>query len=192
MILLLKYSAVMKCECFAQLSVAAALARKLFLLLFLCCHILTPPVSALHLSGQWEARSFYKFLTKFGFQQTRSNDKVETQGYIYGNITGTRNKGTKDAPRRDARVQLVVLDSEYFAGFFSKRTPPALNGTCSEMFRDVDRIAWDERCLPNGKEDFLRGVPCPLGRLCDEETSEGDVEEGFQFTYHVQDIYQPR
>ena len=74
--------------------------------------------------------------------------------------------------------------------FLIPNAPTILFGVVA---RRIDKIAWDERCNTAGTEDFVRGVPCPPGRLCaEEEGAPGAVMKGAQFTYRVEDTNQPR
>jgi len=106
------------------------------------------------------------------------------QGYIYGNVTSQGNV--------TGCAAFVVLDSEYFAEFFSNRLQPRPRA-CPAMFDKLKQIMWDEHCNKNGFGDFLRVIPCRWNELCDEEkTDPSQVITGHQFTYYVRDTYQPR
>lgn len=150
-------------------------------LLYLC---LFDRGEGLHLHGQWQSDKFFKFLGRFGFQQTNTHEKSETQGYIYGNLT------SKDDVKH--KITFVVVDSEYFLYFFGNRSESKRNDACSAMFKKIDLIAWDRTCNSGGQEDFLRRIPCARDGLCDEEDDPKWVIPGFQFTYRVQDTRQPR
>ena len=141
-------------------------------------------VDSVHLKGRWQTSRFFKFLAKFGFQQTNMHDKENTQGYIYGNITSPNNV-TMD-------VQLVLVDSEYFLEYYGNVTTANKNKACPAMFHKIDTIAWDYDCNPQGREDFLRRIPCPKGHLCKDEDSPERVVRGMQFTYFIQDTAQAR
>ncbi|XP_067943576.1 integral membrane protein GPR180-like isoform X2 [Watersipora subatra] len=166
--------------------------RRLFLLIlyFLLLDDLTfllAPVEALHLQGTFESKDFLLFLAKFGVQKVDSNEVKSTSGYIYGNITS---RGENSLAEWD--MYLVVLDSDYFVQFYSQRHYNSPD-RCSVMFSDVDTIAWDKFCFPRGQEDFLRRIPCPVGRLCTEELANpASVIAGNQFTYRIIDKNQPR
>ena len=149
---------------------------------------LTTPSDSLHLEGVWHSEEeFFKFLTRFGFQQTFDDDKSNTEGYIYGNITLLE-------PHNDTRPtsELVVVDSEYFLDFYGNKNVES--GVCPAMFRKIDTKAWDPICnpLPGGKEDFLRPLPCPVGLPCINGTQADWLIPGYQFTYKVDDILKPR
>ena len=157
-----------------------SVVRNMFILILLniAC------VDCLHLQGTWKSGDFYKFLAKFGFQKTSEHDKLNTQGYIYGNISTSENYTSV--------MTLVVVDSEYFLQFYGNRSAQPRTNACPAMFGKIKRIAWDYTCNPTGREDFLRRVPCPLGKRCADEDSPERVVPGYQFTYAVQDINQPR
>ena len=139
---------------------------------------------ALHLTGSWRSGKFFKFLAKFGFQQTDLHDKENTQGYIYGNIT------SKEHFNSD--ITFVVVDSEYFTEYYGNRTLMPRSAACPAMLKKVSTIAWDETCNIDGVEDFLRKIPCPKNQLCLDEDEPSRVISGQQFTYAVQDTHQPR
>ena len=136
------------------------------------------------MQGSWKSSEFYKFLAKFGFQKTTEHDKLNTQGYIYGNIT------TKD--NSSSELTLVVVDSEYFLQFYGNRSVLPRTDACPAMFDKIEKIAWDRTCNPAGREDFLRKIPCSIGKRCIDEDMPDRVVPGYQFTYAVQDINQPR
>ena len=157
-----------------------SLLRAVFIFIFVNATCL----DCLHLQGTWKSGDFYKFLAKFGFQKTSEHDKLNTQGYIYGNIS-TKENFTTD-------MTLVVVDSEYFLQFYGNRSVQPRANACPAMFGKIEKIAWDYSCNPTGREDFLRRVPCPQGKRCVDEDNADRVVHGYQFTYAVQDINQPR
>ncbi len=169
------------CSMFSPVSSVCSVLKTTVILL-ICSSIF---VDSLHIQGSWHSRDFFKFLAKFGFQKTNEHDKLNTQGYIYGNIT------TKDNFTTD--ITFVVVDSEYFLQYYGNRSVQPRTEACPSMFGKINNIAWDYPCNTAGREDFLRKVPCPHGKLCvDEETTPERVVPGHQFTYAVQDINQPR
>ena len=141
-------------------------------------------VLPLHLKGTWKNDQFYFFLAKFGFQQTDMHDTVNTQGYIYGNVTSKSHPSTP--------LTLTVVDSEYFLQYYGNRSRTPLNKACSSMFNKIKTIAWDPKCYRDGREDFTRRIPCPVGKLCFDEDNPNHVVKGYQFTYAVEDTRQPR
>ena len=153
----------------------------------LCIYIVR--CTALHLKGTWRTDDvFFKFLTRFGFQQTNAVDISSTQGYIYGNITLL--SGTA-APK----LTLAVVDSEYFLDLYENRLTQPAAKACPAMFRRIDSKVWDEKCRfvnSTESEDFLRRIPCPRSRLCEDENKPRLVVPGYQFTFRIQDMTQPR
>ncbi|GAB6024907.1 hypothetical protein CHUAL_010013 [Chamberlinius hualienensis] len=144
-------------------------------------------VSGLHTKGTWSTNeNFFKFLVKFGFQRTNQHDRSNTQGYIFGNITSSSNLTHS--------VTFVVVDKGYFTEYYGNRTlyKEDMDKTCQQMFQKIDTIAYDAQCHRNNIEDFLRKIPCPENGLCVDEDQPQRVVSGFQFTYGVQDINQPR
>ena len=140
--------------------------------------------SSLHLKGTWHTHEFFRFLAKFGFQKTNLLDKLNTQGYIYGNITTSDNVTTD--------LTFVVVDSEYSLEYYGNRTVQPPTAACGAMFNKIDGIAWDYPCNPDGREDFLRKIPCPAGQYCVDEDEPARIVPGYQFTYAVQDTSSPR
>ena len=152
--------------------------------LFVLLSSLFCSTSALHVSGHWHPAEFFRFLGKFGFQQTDEQDLTSTLGYIYGNVT-SENSLT-------GMMALVVLDSEYFTTFFGNRLRRRASA-CPAMFEQLNAIMWDEHCNEHGYEDFMRRIPCKKNELCEEEMSNpSQVISTYQFTYHVRDTNQPR
>lgn len=152
------------------------------------CHLLLClswclTVPSLHLTGTWKPGEFFKFFAKFGFQKA-DKDNPDTKGYIYGNITSNKNTTTG--------VMFVVVDSEYFLEYYANRTLLPRSEACPVMFKKIETIAWEYNCNPEGKEDFLRNVPCERGKLCKEEDDPKMVIPGYQFTYNIEDIVMPR
>ena len=156
-----------------------------YLLLFCMLTNIISNVMPLHLKGTWKSdNDFFFFLTKFGFQQTDMHDTVNTQGYIYGNITSNTHPITP--------LTLTVVDSEYFLQYYGNRSRTPLDKACAGMFGKIKTIAWDAKCFRNGREDFIRRIPCKEGKLCPDEDKPKHVVPGYQFTYAVEDTKQPR
>lgn len=141
-------------------------------------------ILCLHIKGTWNTKDYYIFLTKFGIQKTDTKDIVNTEGFIYGNIT-TKSKSVEHP------LTFVFVDSEYFLEYHGNSTSTSA-GSCNAMFNKIDQIAFDYPCRPNGREDFLRRIPCPTGKLCQDEDEPLNVMTGYQFTYRVQDLKNPR
>lgn len=136
-----------------------------------------------HISGSWNSSDFFKFLVKFGFQKTIRHNQKESLGYIFGNITSKSNN--------DQTITLSVLDRGYFLEYYGNRSLEDKDVACERMFNKISTTAYDSKCYNKG-EDFLRKVPCPKGQLCVDEDVPWNVVKGYQFTYAVQDLRQPR
>ena len=142
---------------------------------------------ALHVHGKWQTGEFFHFVAKFGFQKTDMKDQDKTQGYIYGNITSATGQNLKNT-----KVTLAVLDRGYFLEYYGNSTVVQRDLACTSMFNKINPIAYDSQCNDVGTEDFLRKVPCPIGKICADEDKPENVVQNFQFTYVIQDLSQPR
>lgn len=143
-----------------------------------------PTIDAAHLIGTFHPNDFFKFIVKFGFQQTEKHALRDSLGYIYGNITA-----------RDAYpvpVQMVLLDKDRFLDYYQNRTIYDKDVACQIMFRGINRFAYDAKCNPRATGDYLRKIPCPEGELCEDEDAASNVIAGHQFTYATSDITEPR
>lgn len=149
----------------------------LLLLVMLALH--TAPATTTYISGEFHTADFFQFLIKFGFQKADppSALSLESNGYIYGNIT------SHDAYK--APVTLVVLDKSTFVDFYSNRSYRNRERACSHMFSRLQHLVYDPDCNPTGKRDFLRRVPCPQGKLCVDEDAPSNVISDHQFTYVI-------
>lgn len=164
-------------------------------------------VGCLHLEGKWGVGERYRFLTKFGFQRTQSDELEATRGYIYGSINSA-NEDTKGGNFSELAT-LVVVDGEFILDLYGNATGPGwlLNSAnisqshaewqletarCRLMFSHINNLAYHRSCSPTGQMDLLRSVPCPKWGLCHEEDDPNRVLPGSQFTYAVQDLRQPR
>lgn len=161
------------------------LGHMTLVIIFLLLFGAVDEAQGLHLTGTFRNKDFFLFLTKFGFQKVDSNNIASTTGYIYGNISSRNTTAGWD-------MYFVVVDSQYFVQYYAHRDFDNPN-RCYAMFSKIDTIAWDRFCIPDGKEDFLRRIPCPDGELCTEELFDPSaVIKGYQFTYHIRDQNQPR
>ncbi|XP_045134656.1 uncharacterized protein LOC123518106 isoform X2 [Portunus trituberculatus] len=159
-------------------------AKITFLLVILVCIVTS--CYGLHISGEWRTKdNFFNFLAKFGFQKTSPGERVLTEGYIFGNVTGDNGSGAGT---------LALLPRQFFLDLYKYRRRAALdpNLACRLMFQEVQKEAYDARCHDSGPEDFLRRVPCPKNQLCPDEDNPTHVVSGTQLTYAVQDINSPR
>ena len=141
--------------------------------------------NSLHIKGSWSSKKFFTFLTRFGFQQTKMHNETNSQGYIYGNITS--------ATVPENSIMLVLVDSEFFLEYYGNRTVVPRQKACLSMFEKINTKAWDPKCNQSGPEDFLRKIPCPKHKLCEDEVGAPDwVLPGFQFTFRITNTNQPR
>ena len=138
--------------------------------------------SGLRLRGQWKSTEFYKFLVKFGFQQTDMNDKDNTLGYVYGNITSSHN----------STIKLILTYSDYFYDLYENRKRKASTNGCTNMFTRIGKIAYDGECVVTASEDFIRTIPCPKNDVCLEERGDIKVIQNSQFTFRVLSEIQAR
>lgn len=152
-----------------------------------CSVLLLPSVYGLHLQGTFKTHHFFKFLAKFGFQKTDLHD-YNTLGHIFGNITF---RSLKESNSKRFGT-LLVVDKQHFLEYYGNRSVVDKNLACQRMFKKIDKIAYDRHCNQDGTEDFLRSLPCPVGRLCEDEDTPKHVVPGHQFTYSVHDNYQAR
>jgi hypothetical protein len=127
-------------------------------------------------------------VSKFGVQKTDLKNEDATQGFFYGNITTSSNSSKS--------LTLVVVDSEYFSHFYGNATSKShrqnKNDMCKSMFRTIQEVAFDKDCKPEGTKDYLRRVPCPKGKLCEDEDTPSNVVPNYQFTYKIMDKQVPR
>ncbi|XP_065558694.1 uncharacterized protein LOC136026250 isoform X2 [Artemia franciscana] len=142
-------------------------------------------VELLRIQGTWDTgQQFFHFITKFGFQKTLLQNQLETQGYVFGNISSDGH-GSKT-------YTFALLDRGYFLGYYGNSSLIDRNKACQTMFYKIDSIAYDSTCNDEGKEDFLRKVPCPVSEVCVDEDQPNNVIPGSQLTFAVQDLIQPR
>lgn len=150
--------------------------------------------NGLHLKGTFKTDDFFKFLTRFGIQSTNTIDKNATRGFIYGNISlveGVNIDKTKSLPR-NLQIMLTLMDLNFFTEYYKNRRIRPRSEACNKMFRDLDTSAFFFGCNERGKLDFIRHIPCFTNELCNDEDKKQNVIPGYQFTYKIQDINQPR
>ncbi|XP_022242970.1 uncharacterized protein LOC106460515 isoform X2 [Limulus polyphemus] len=144
----------------------------------------------LRVKGTWDTNNFFHFLSKFGFQKTNLHDRANSLGYIYGNIsTGINNASNYSG---NSYATLVVVDKQFFIEYYGNRSLSNKTEACQKMFQKINTIAYDSECNDVGSEDFLRHIPCPKDKLCEEEDVAERVVPGHQLTYAVQNSNQPR
>lgn len=154
------------------------------ILVCVLCLLLASESDAAHISGTFRPQDFFKFIVKFGFQQTEKHSQRDSFGYIYGNITS-----------RDAfpvPLTLAVLDKKRFLEFYQNRTVFDKDMACKLMFRGIQPFAYDPDCNPRATGDYLRRVPCVEGHLCPDEDAPLNVIAGNQLTYVISDLKEPR
>lgn len=141
-------------------------------------------VRAAHITGTFQPQhDFFKFVVKFGFQQTERHAQSDSFGYIYGNVS------SPDAFA--VPLTLAVLDRKQFLTYYGNRTIYDKTVACRIMFGDIDDHAFDAQCNPLGSGDYLRRVPCAHGKLCTDEDA-ANVVAGSQLTYVISTLKEPR
>jgi len=258
-------------------------------LVYILLLIVAGPTLSLHVKGIWEPdKTFFLFISKFGFQKTDAGRQNHTQGYIFGNITtfsvsakhvaslsnhhdivikekreavtdksenvvmsekvnttnetlhkiikkilppndtlrsnakydsnpqtyvptknvtsvpnfnlqdGENKSGMSNVtsseseiPRVSPEATLVVLDISNFKDFYRVRNTHDKDQACKLMFENFSNVTYDSVCNPQGKEHFLRKIPCPQGHLCEDDrkmrNSTWPLVTGNQFTYAIND-----
>lgn len=139
---------------------------------------------ATRIIGDFHTDEFFKFIVKFGFQKAETHSQRDSFGYIYGNITS---EDSFNVP-----VTLAVLDRSSFLEFYGNRSYYDRELACQRMFARIQNLAYDSDCNSHAKTDYLRKIPCPKGELCSDEDSPSNVVPGYQFTYVISDLTQPR
>ncbi|KAF7272852.1 transmembrane protein 145 [Rhynchophorus ferrugineus] len=135
-----------------------------------------------HLKGTFKSKEFFKFLIKYGFQNTDRHSPDISHGYIFGNITSNSHLSVP--------VTFAVLDRSYFLDYYKNRVVYDRDEACKRMFNKVNKRAYDPKCSYDGR-DYLRRIPCAKGHLCVDEDNQWNVVKHNQFTYVIQDFKQP-
>lgn len=104
-------------------------------------------VESTHITGTFNTNEFFRFLMKFGFQQTDRHRQRESYGYIFGNITSKKNFSQP--------INLAVLDRGHFLEYYGNRTIKNRSLACARMFDALNQSSYDARCNDDG-QDFLR------------------------------------
>jgi hypothetical protein len=60
------------------------------------------------------------------------------------------------------------------------------------MFARLNATAYDAKCNPDGRGDYLRRIPCKGNQLCEDEDLPSNVVSNSQFTFVINNINQPR
>jgi hypothetical protein len=143
--------------------------------------LLLPCSNGLRVRGVWKSADFYKFVIKFGFQQTDLNDEKNTLGYVYGNVTSSSN-GT---------AKLVLTYSDLFYDLYESRKRKPVHRTCANMFKRIGSVAYDGECIFAASDDFIRTIPCPKNDVCLEEGDSHTIQNS-QFTFRIKNENLPR
>uniref|UniRef100_A0A915C1H7 GPR180/TMEM145 transmembrane domain-containing protein n=1 Tax=Parascaris univalens TaxID=6257 RepID=A0A915C1H7_PARUN len=140
-------------------------------------------VNGMRITGTWSTKNGpVSVLAKFGFQQT---DPLETKnkhsrGFIYGNVSSEE--------VYTSRAVLFIVPQTLLSSFF---LDSVYGQTCESMLQNVSRLAFETKCMPEGKGDIMRWVPCPKGSLCEDETDPTKVIKGYQMTLRIEEPYTP-
>ncbi len=164
----------------------------LVLLILLAIIINNNQTKAIHITGNFKTNQFFKFITRFGFQPTDLHDTNSTQGYIYGNVTIKekdyfQNYTTNEMPL----ITLAILDYKHFIDYYNKRLIRPRSDACSLMFEHINVMAYFYECNEQGKEDFIRRIPCN-DKYCPEEDKNSVINGNHQFTFKIRDYNQAR
>lgn len=152
----------------------------------------------IHLTGTFKTNEFFKFLARFGMQSTDSHNKINTRGYIYGNLTllnsenlNPADPSTNELPS-NALVMLTLLDYNYFIDYYNRRLLFPKTTACSMMFEKIKKNAYFYECDEKNTLDFIRRVPCARNKLCIDEENAVNVIDNYQFTFKTEDVNQAR
>lgn len=104
-------------------------------------------VQCTHITGTFNTDEFFRFLMKFGFQQTDRHHQRDSYGYIFGNVTSRNNFSQP--------ITLAVLDRGHFLEYYGNRTVKDRSEACARMFNTLNQSSYDARCNIDG-QDFLR------------------------------------
>lgn len=152
------------------------------LTLLLTIYLCVRPHECTHLTGTFKPSDFFKFLIKFGFQQTDRHQPDATYGYIFGNITSRH--------KFPVNVTFAVLERSHFLDYYKNSLYYNKTAACKRMFSKLNSSAYHPICHDNGK-DYLRRIPCPKGQLCDFEDNPWHVIKNHQFTFAIRNLKQP-
>uniref|UniRef100_A0A8R1HPZ3 GpcrRhopsn4 domain-containing protein n=1 Tax=Caenorhabditis japonica TaxID=281687 RepID=A0A8R1HPZ3_CAEJA len=149
------------------------------LLLFLGLHF----VNAAHITGSWNpSEEKVLVVTKFGYQQTKSNSEKDHRGFLYGHFLPQTTFNYSNP------VLLAIVSSENI-NIFRKNSDYGMS--CGSMLHNLTRKGFEPRCFPNGTSDVFRWIPCPEGHLCKGEDNASNVVPGYQMTMQIQEPYNP-
>ncbi|VDO27420.1 unnamed protein product [Onchocerca flexuosa] len=137
---------------------------------------------SLRIVGTWSSRiSQFSILAKFGFQQIDPLDAEHSRGFVYGNVSSQIING--------ARGVLLIVPKTLVNGFLDKA---ALEQSCDSLLQNISLLAFEAECLPDGKGDVMRWIPCPAGKLCVEENMPEKVVNDSQMTLRIEEPSTPQ
>ncbi|VDK71930.1 unnamed protein product [Litomosoides sigmodontis] len=151
------------------------------LLFELIYYIILQRSQAVRIVGTWSSRTDrFSILAKFGFQQIDPLDAEHSRGFVYGNVS---------SDTVGARGVLLIVPRTLINGFLDKT---AGERPCDFLLKNISLLAFEAKCLPNGKGDIMRWIPCPAGKLCIEEDMPGKVVNGSQMTLRIEEPSTPQ
>uniref|UniRef100_A0A1I7VDD7 GpcrRhopsn4 domain-containing protein n=1 Tax=Loa loa TaxID=7209 RepID=A0A1I7VDD7_LOALO len=152
------------------------------LLFELICYTIIQKSQAIRIVGTWSSRNGRFFiLAKFGFQQIDPLDMEHSCGFVYGNVSSETVNGVRGV--------LMIVPRTVINGFLDKA---ALGQSCGSLLQNISSLAFERKCLPKGKGDLMRWIPCPTGKLCAEEDMPGKVVNGSQMTLRIHEPSTPQ
>ncbi|KHN85072.1 Transmembrane protein [Toxocara canis] len=137
----------------------------------------------LRVRGSWStSKGRISVIAKFGFQQIDplETDTKTSRGFIYGNVSSESSYRS--------RAVLFIVPQTLLSSFF---LDSIYGQTCESMLQNVSLLAFETNCMPKGKGDIMRWVPCRKGSLCDDESDPTKVVSGYQMTLRVEEPYAP-
>uniref|UniRef100_A0A915PIH6 SCP domain-containing protein n=1 Tax=Setaria digitata TaxID=48799 RepID=A0A915PIH6_9BILA len=138
--------------------------------------------TAVRIVGFWSSRNGrFSILAKFGFQQIDPLDTQHSSGFVYGNVSSRT--------VNEARGALLVVPAIFINGFLNEA---AVKQSCDSLLQNISSLAFETNCLPKGKGDVLRWIPCPIGKLCIEEDNPEKVVNGSQMTLRIEEPSTPQ
>jgi len=146
--------------------------RRLFILQ-IHCFLVFIDSDALHINGVWDTSNFFHYVTRFGFQKVVKNKELETQGYVYGNISSVESS---------SRYTFAIIHEHIFPEFYEGREHYPENNVCQQM---LERLDCD--MAVNSTEGILGGIPVVT------TTEDGKLLVGdSMFTYPIRERAEPR
>ncbi|CAJ0938014.1 unnamed protein product, partial [Mesorhabditis belari] len=154
-------------------------------LFVVCLSLQFSSTLTVHVKGIWKpGEQNIQVITKFGFQQTDNRHPRTSRGFIYGNITGVQRPG--DDPL------LFVIISQANIGLLHSEDSN-YGKSCSSIMQEIASNGFESRCKPKGTADIFRWVPCPAGKICEEEDPDNSTTliPGYQMTMQIVEPQMP-